>query len=324
MSTHRLLLLLIAGLVLTSHDMYLKLDHYFLPPDSPATIQLFNGTFYESDNVITRDRMADVSLIGNGQRMRVDSSQWTEQDKVTLLHFTTGAAGTWVAGLSTRARNIEMSADDFNAYLEHDGVLDMLEQRQQNNSLDQAAVERYAKHVKAIFQVGSTSSNDWQTQLGYPLEFIPLENPYDLHPGHQLPVELRFEGQPLANQLVYIDRAGDAADLHTHDDGTTHSHTEGVIQLRTDEHGQLNIPIDAQGTWYLRTIHLVNTDTSGLTHISNWATLTFAIGEGHSHEHEAAHTHVEHEAGGIPNYLFFLVSALLIAGLFLWFNRRSS
>lgn len=333
----KLFFLVLALLLFCSHDMYLKLDGYFLAPNTKSTIQLFNGTFHESENVITRDRMLDVSLVGNGQRIQVDTNQWTEKDNITLLNFETGAAGTWVAGVSTRARNIEMSAEDFNGYLEHDGVIDMLAQRRQNNSLDQDAVEKYSKHVKTIFQVGDQISNDWQTVLGYPIEFVPLENPYDLHPGHALRVELLFQGQPLANQLVYADKVTTSPATHTHADGTTHSHdgaaehsheegtdhshTEGAIQLRTDVNGILSIPIDAKGIWYLRTIHLVTSDEPGLTHESNWATLTFEVGDGHSHLHATEHAH-DHEGPGIPGYVFLLGSLAIVAGLFFWFNRK--
>ncbi|HKK74508.1 MAG TPA: DUF4198 domain-containing protein [Saprospiraceae bacterium] len=336
----RFLLLIFAFVLLSSHDMYLKLDSYFLSPNSSATIQLFNGTFHKSDNVITRDRMVDVSLVGNAQRTQVDSNQWAEKDNITLLDFETGAAGTWIAGVSTRARNIEMSAEDFNGYLEHDGVIDMLAQRQQNNTLDQAAVERYSKHVKTIFQVGEQTSTDWQTVLGYPIEFVPLENPYDLHPGHALRVELLLEGKPLANQLVYVNKVATATATHTHADGSTHSHAEeggqehshgegtdhshtgGAMQFRTDTDGILSIPIDAKGIWHLRTIHLVTSDEPGLTHESNWATLTFEVGEGHSHLHTTEHVHEEGKAAGIPGYVFLVGSLLLIAGLFFWFNRK--
>ena len=63
-----------AFLVFSSHDMFLKLDSHYLSPNSPVEIKLYNGTFNRSDNVITRDRMADVSIVGHRQRTRIDSS----------------------------------------------------------------------------------------------------------------------------------------------------------------------------------------------------------------------------------------------------------
>ncbi|MBX2964189.1 MAG: DUF4198 domain-containing protein [Cyclobacteriaceae bacterium] len=317
-------------LVLSSHDMFLKMDGYFLRPNTENTIKLFNGTYETSENVIARNRMLDVSLVGNGKRIVVDSTQWYERDNITHLRFQSGSEGTWVAGVSTKPRNIALAAKDFNHYLEHDGVLDMLTWRTENNALEDDAVERYSKHVKTIFQVGDALSMDWKTVLDYPLEFVPLENPYDIHPGHALPVQLLFGGKPLANQLVYVGHEVTASEHsghgHSHADGTDHSHEHGtteeadhqhadIEQLRTDDHGIIRIAIAAKGIWYLRTIYLVHSQEEGLTHESNWATLTFAVGDGHVHEHS-------HGESGIPSYVYWIASLLLVIGLFFWFNRK--
>jgi len=362
----KIVLVLIAFVVFSSHDMYLKLDSYFLQPNTSASIQLFNGTFESSDNTIARNRMIDVSLVGNGTRTAVDTAQWSEVGNTTILNFKTGAAGTWVAGVSTRARNIEMAAADFNDYLEHDGVLDMLEWRKTNNALDADAVEKYSKHVKTIFQVGDQLTDDWQTELGYPIEFMPLSNPYDLHAGHTMQVQLLWQGEPLANQLVYVgskkvehehehehEHAKEAAVEHSHDhehadeadhehshehtDAAEHEHPHNhdtekeepadhhhdLTQLRTDVNGKLTLDITHQGIWYLRTIHLMQSEEEGLTHESNWATLTFEVGEGHSHEHEAEHSHGEEASLGIPSYVYWIGSAVLVIGLFFVFNRQA-
>jgi uncharacterized GH25 family protein len=365
MKRYLLPFLLLLWVLLGSHDMYLKLDNYFLPPHTTATIQLFNGTFDKSDNVIDRDRMIDVSLVGNGQRSHPATAQWSELDSVTLLTFKTGEPGTWVAGVSTRPRSLAMTAADFNDYLAHDGVLDMLAARKANNTLDQDAVERYSKHVKTIFQVGDSRTDDWQTRLGYPIEFVPLGNPYHLHTDEALRVQLLWQGEPLPNQLVYVDHVAthshadataghthahagetphthphesatasshehehehtdDAAHEHEHESATAtdHQHTAGT-QLRTDADGIVTVTPTEDGTWYLRTIYLAESDEPGLTHESNWATLTFAVANRHSHgPEETAHTHADAAEGGIPAYVYWIGSLALIGGLFLWFNRK--
>ncbi|MEM6300067.1 MAG: DUF4198 domain-containing protein, partial [Bacteroidota bacterium] len=167
------------------------MDTYFLQPNQEATLSLYNGTFESSENIISRDRMLDASFVSHGQRVPIDSNQWKDQDStITQLTFNTGKAGTYVAGVSTRARNIELSAEKFNDYLKHDGVLDMLEYRTNNDLLAQNAVESYQKHVKAIYQVGDTKTDDWKTVLGYPIEFVPKANPYEKYSGEKLEVQL--------------------------------------------------------------------------------------------------------------------------------------
>ena len=189
------LLLIFAFVLFCGHDMYLKFDTYFLQPDSEAIIKLYNGTFDRSDNVIDRDRMVDVSLVGNGQHLHPEATQWSDRKNTTLLQFTTGEAGTWVAGVSTRPRSLAMEAEAFNRYLKNDGVLDMLTWREENNAMDQDAVEQYSKHVKTIFQVGDRFTKDWQTKLGYPIEFVPMSNPYHLHDDEALEALLREIGE---------------------------------------------------------------------------------------------------------------------------------
>lgn len=270
-------------LLLCSHDMYLKLDSYFLQPNTEAQIQLFNGTFEKSENVIDRDRMLDASIVSNGNKQAISEDQWTEMDTTTtLLNFKTGESGTYLVGVSTKARNIEMDAEAFNSYLEHDGVKDMIEMRRQNNLNDQDAVEKYSKHVKAIFQVGDSLSNDWSQSLGYPIEFIPLQNPYEVHSGESLQVKLLRNGQPLANQLVYADykpsmnghtHDNDEA-MHTHDGGEPHSHGN-------DDHGH-----DEKAT----TNDHEHTHKHGETEHTH----------GHSHD-DANHNH-EHANGEMENH----------------------
>ncbi len=307
------MLLFGALFILCSHDMFLKMDSFFVEAGQPAKILLYNGTFDQSDNVITRDRMIDVTLVGNGKRQMLDTSMWTEDGNTTVLNFTSGDPGTWVAGVSTRARNIELSAEDFNNYLEHDGVLDMLELRRGNGTIDSNAVEKYSKHVKALFQVGEVKTEDWKTPLGYPIEFVPRSNPYDLYIGDVLEVQLLRDGRPLGNQLVYSGFAG-GGHSHSHDEESEGSgdeaHHHDEVETRTDENGLAAIKLNHGGQWYLRTIHMESIDEPGLTHESNWATLTFEVaGDGHGFS-------------DIATMLLTVGGILAFIGLFIFLRKR--
>ena len=347
--------LIFVFMILCSHDLYLKMESYFLQPNEQATLSLYNGTFEKSENIITRDRMLDASFIAQGKRVAINPSQWKDQDStITYLTFDTGEPGTYVAGVSTKPRNIELTADKFNDYLKHDGVLDMLEMRKKNKTLNQDAVESYEKHVKAIYQVGDVKTDDWRNLLGYPIEFIPQANPYEKYSGEKLDVQLMMMGKPLSNQLVYANYIKsnhshshgdhthshdekDHAHEHGHDDGEHshdhgehghdhatsedgHTHTSGQ-QLRTNAQGIVTVDLPSDGVYYLRTIYMAPvTNSDVLTHMSRWATLSFEIT--HSHD-ESTHTHEYHEnEGGIPTWVFVLGSVLIIGLLFLFFRKK--
>ncbi len=329
------------------------METYFLQPNQEAILSLYNGTFEKSENIITRDRMLDASLVAQGERKAINAEEWKDQDStITQLSFNTRESGTYVVGVSTKARNIELTAEKFNSYLEHDGVLDILEQRKKDSLLNEDAVESYEKHVKAIYQVGETRTNDWTTVLGYPIEFVPQANPYEKYSGEKLEVQLLLDGTPLPNQLVYADylktshsHSHDHHDHghshdgenhshdHTHaDDGHGHSHESSEEeshthingqQLRTDEQGMVLVDLPEDGIYYLRTIHMTTvTDSDELTHQSKWATLTFEVSHKHgsdTHTHDHDHDH-EHS---IPTWVFVLGSLLIIAVLFVTFRKKN-
>ena len=370
-----------AIILLCSHDLYLKIDNYLLKPNSKATLQLFNGSFNESENIIDRNRMIDASFVGNGERIKIDSSLWFDKNNKTLLTFNTGKPGTWLAGVSTSTRKIEMSAAKFNKYLENDGVIDMLKIRKEQNEINLDAVEKYSKHVKTIFQVGDKTTDDWKTVLNYPIEFVSLENPYKSHAGHEFSVKLLFQGKPLANHLVGIgvknqneahshnvnddnshshsnsavkdtehghSHSDDKTETHSHSDKTdkNHSHTDSKLpkevkghtheelnQFRTNAEGIVTFKLTSAGIWFLKTIHMKKSDEEGFTHESNWATLTFQVGNSdhshdgevkneHSHDDNELEDHHHHEENDYFSYIFWIGSILVVGILFFIFNKK--
>lgn len=263
-----------------AHTMYLKLESFFLEPGSTNVVALFNGDFDRSENHITRDRMLDVSVVGPDGVVHPPTEAWRDTamfhwhaDSVdtALLTFETGSPGTYVIGVSTAARVIPLTAADFNEYLVHEGLVDEIAEREATGKANDDAAERYSKHVKAIVQVGDGRSGEWATELGYPVEIIPLQNPYDLGVGEDLQVRFLRAGKPVEDAVLYANHEFN----HGHDDRG--GHVEAVM-TRTDAHGVATIPLSGGGRWYIRTIHMVETASEAeVDYESNWATLTFQI-----------------------------------------------
>lgn len=259
------------ALAARGHDMFLVLDDHDLAAHSPARVDLYNGTFDKSENAIDRDRMIDVSIVsGEGTVTHPETSAWREEGAVTVLSFETGGPGTYLVGVSTKARTIELSAADFNDYLAHDGVLDVLESRRQEGIRDRDARERYSKHVKAVVQVGDAASDAFSHRLGYPIEIVPLANPTQLEAGETLEVLVLAEGEPVPAQLVYASYAGFSAEA----EGGGHRE---AVRTRTDDSGIARIPVERSGRWYVRLIRMLPVAGEDVDYESNWATLTFEV-----------------------------------------------
>jgi uncharacterized GH25 family protein len=266
-----LVLALLISVPSMGHDMFLVLQDHDVAAHAEVTVELFNGTFDKSENSIDRERMLDVSVVdGEGETTHPVVDQWREADNITYLDFTTGDPGTYIVGVSTAANMIELSADDFNEYLQHDGVLDVLAARERDGSMQQPAKERYAKHVKTILQVGDMPTDSYLQVLGYPTEIIPQTNPADLTVGDTLRVLVLAEGQPVDSQLVYASHAG----FHAHEASGGH---QEAVETRTDDRGIAEIAISHSGRWYVRLIRMVPVNEGGVDYESNWATLTFEV-----------------------------------------------
>lgn len=269
--------LLLIALLLASpalgHTLFLEFADHVLRPGAEASVALVNGEFGSSDNVIERDRMTDVSIVGpDGERVHPELSDWRDEGTTSWLDFETGEAGTYLLGVSTKARVIELDAEAFHSYLTHDGVTDVLEARERDGLLDQPARERYSKHVKSVFRAGEPGSDAYGTVLGYPIEIVPLADAADLRAGDSLPVRVLLNGAPLSSQLVYASHAAH----HAHD--ASGGHIES-FSGRTDAEGRVDVPVDEAGRWYIRLIHMAPAPETDLDYESLWATLTFQVGE---------------------------------------------
>ena len=258
------LFLALSVVTANAHDLFLKFDTYFLRPDSSVTVRLLNGTFRKSDGAVRRERMRDVSLVAHGGTTHPTASDWRDDGDTSLLNLRTAGAGTYVVGVSTLPREIELRAAAFNEYLAHDGLPDTLAERRRNRQLNRDVRERYSKHVRAIFQVGDERTDDYRMPLGYPVEIIPQQNPYSLRVGQTIEVLCTLDGQPLANQFVM---AG----------WERGKRMSPLLNARTDANGIARFRLRGAGKWFIKMIHMTPMTNADVNYESKWATLTFEI-----------------------------------------------
>lgn len=256
---------LLVTAVARAHDLFMKLDSYFLAPNTRASVRLLNGTFQKSDGLVARNRFRDISLYAPDLSGPISQSvTWRDEGTTTVMDVKTGAPGTYLAGVSTKPREIDLKAAEFNDYLHHDGIPDTLAERKKNDELNKDVRERYSKHVRAVFQVGEKLSDDYRRQLNYPAEVIPQQNPYALKVGDTMSVLCTVEGQPVANQFVMAGWESNDGKLHT-------------VDARTNAGGLATFKLAREGKWYIKFISMTSLSDPSLNYESKWASLTFEI-----------------------------------------------
>lgn len=248
------------------HDLFLRLDEYFVAPESNVRALVLNGTFSKSEAAVARNRLRSLDLSTPQGVTKLDTAQWVPSGDTTVLSLRTGEQGTYMVGASLLPRFIALSAKDFNGYLQSDGLPDVLAQRRRDNALGRPAREMYQKHVKAIFQVGEARTGGFDRVLAYPAELVPLENPYMLRSGGSLRVRALVDGEAVPNQLVIWGGRSPAG--------------ARVAQrsVRTDAQGVARVSGLRPGIWYVKFIRMVAAPAGDtVDYHSKWATLTFAV-----------------------------------------------
>jgi Domain of unknown function (DUF4198) len=262
-----LVALCLTDVSLRAHDLFFRPRAWLLTPAVEASVNVLSGTFSVSENAITRDRLADLSLAGPVGRVSIESANWSETEPQSAVRFTPAASGTYVLGAAIRPRLLSLPGAEFNAYLREEGLDRVLERRRAQGRTAEASRERYSKYVKAILQAGDTATSGWSTVLGYAAEIVPDANPYELHAGSSLTVRCLVDGQPLVGHAVYAGGRFGTGDRRLPQQ-----------RLMTDAEGRVTIRLTSAGSWYVKFVSMREIDDPDANYESKWSTLSFAVG----------------------------------------------
>jgi len=239
---------------------------YRLDPYETTRVFINNGdNFPESLSLLGQQRVTALVLHGPAEPQTI--SEFRVEGKSLSFEITPTTAGSHVVALSTRSRRVRLKAEEFNDYLDENGLGSVLATREELGEINEAAVERYAKWAKAFIDVGELEADEeepaWSKPVGHTIEIVPDKNPNEVAAGGRLGLRVLYEGEPLAGATVTGGKAGGAA---------------GEILTTTDEDGHASVTVLSSGRWYLRAIHMIErADDPEVRWESFWCTLTFEV-----------------------------------------------
>ncbi|WP_066565631.1 DUF4198 domain-containing protein [Snodgrassella sp. CFCC 13594] len=134
---------------------------------------------------------------------------------------------------------------------------------------------------KNVLNVGHDSADTKiiTQPTGQALEIVPLDNPANVQVGKSLPVQVLYQGEPLANATVVA-----TFDGFTQRDADEHNHDlePQAFSATTDGQGKVGVIPLRQGFWKVRVVHKAAYGDAKICQFSaNYATLTFQIGHVH-------------------------------------------
>jgi uncharacterized GH25 family protein len=246
---------------LLAHDLYIVPSAFRLNQDATVQVVLRNGPFPGSLMAPALVRLRDANVLSiNG------SSPITglAAGKTT----TTGTArisrqGNVILTVRTVPNTIEMEPHHFTEHLRAEGHDDALAWRKAHHQEPKPGRERYSKFAKALLLAGEPS-DFYRHRVGFVIEIIPEANPYLLKPGDHLPVQVLYQGRPIAGVLV---------DTGCDWQGKTTAKVAG----RTGADGRVLVPIPSRGLWMLHAVLMERREEATADWESYWASLTFEV-----------------------------------------------
>lgn len=265
----RILSLLLAGGLtallfsyLYSHDFWLVPQKFRVSPGEAFILSANTGMdFPKSLSAVTPDRFDQFILVSDSDRKNLKDHKTKDNSLITQI--TCEKAGTYVVGASLKPNEIRLTAQEFNEYLQLDGLPDIYQLRKREGILDKDAVEFYSKYPKTIIQVGDRLDETPTRPVGLILEIIPQVNPYRLKRGDSLDVAVLFKGKPLPDAEIAWSFPGLGDKF--------------AGSIKTDTDGKAPIPLIQAGPYVIRLTHMEWVKLPTHEWESFWTSLTFEV-----------------------------------------------
>lgn len=224
-----------------AHDFWVQPLTFAAPVGNavPFTIQVGHGTFRQRWGAAIERivRFDDIGPGGTIDRRAALLNPGGPVDGAVIF----AAPGTHILVLETNLAQSELPSIRFNDYIKVEGMTPAIAARERLHLTDSTGRELYSRRAKALVQAGDPTGPQPQVTrpVGLTLEIVPQRNPYALAPTDPVPVQILYQGRPLAGALVKLNNLDfDARPIETH-----LSDARGMASFNPPRHGkwQLNV-----------------------------------------------------------------------------------
>jgi uncharacterized GH25 family protein len=178
------------------------------------------------------------------------------------LSVTLNDAGTYLVTMETKNALNEWDGEKFDVFLKENGLDEILEQRKKIRSLGPAK-EYYSAFTKLLFQVGEKKDDIHKKANSFPVEILPLENPYALKIGDPIHFKILFDGKPVFGVRVKV--------WNKFDNRTT------IQNIYTEKNGTIETRVSSPGPWMVSVVSMVPSKQPGADWQSYRGSLVFGV-----------------------------------------------
>lgn len=227
-----------------AHDFWLVPHMFGFPDGSTVHVSGQSGTRFAAGTPVQPSRIAEVRVIGAASEAKI-TDMAVEGTALRLSHKP-ATAGQYlvVAALTPPLRPARATPAGLIRFLRLEGGAAEAARLDRDSAFTRLDTVAYASrsYAATIIQVGNGGPRAFSKTPGYPLEFVPLNDPARLGVGDTLHVKILGNGKAVAS--IGVD-ATPAAD-------TTAAAGSQMLSIAADAQGIVHLPLTKSGPWMLR------------------------------------------------------------------------
>lgn len=172
----------------------------------------------------------------------------------------------YTIGYFSSADLADLDSEKFNTYLKKEGLEHALKTRTELGLEDERGREFYSRCAKTLIKAGNGKDvSAMSAVIGYPLEIIPMNNPYELQPNksdNKLHIKVLYDSAPIPELAIFAFNA---------------ANPEQKQRIATNANGEATLEINSNGTWLIKAVHIFQIESDIAEWESFWASLTFRL-----------------------------------------------
>jgi uncharacterized GH25 family protein len=258
-----LTILLVSTWAVEAATWWILPSDYFFEVGETARVGFVQGEEFKAEPwPLTQDQIVRLEhyRVGLGAKDLRATVQNNDRERLTIKF---DRAGTQLLALQSAAQVKAWDAAGFNAFLEENGLEDILAKRKKNGTGDKPAGDRQVVYTKLLLQVGDTPDEVYKKVVGFPLEIVPERNPYSLRSGDMMRFKILKDGKPLFGARVKV--------WNRKDNRTT------LQNIYTEKDGTMETRLSSAGPWMVSVVQAAPSKTAGAEWDTFFASLAFGI-----------------------------------------------
>lgn len=239
----------------SAHDFWLIPDMFGFDAGSTVHVNARSGTRFPTGTPVQPARILEARILGATSDIKI--TEMAVEGTSLRLHQKPEAPGEYlvVAATTPPQRATRAVPASMVRFLRAEGGAAEAARLEQDAAFMKNDSVSYVSRSFAatILQLGNAGPRAFARTAGYPLEFVPVNDPAHLHVGDTLHVKVMGNGKAVANigvdAMPAADTTATAPAAGAAPGGTTASQT---VSLTADANGVAHLPLTKAGPWMLR------------------------------------------------------------------------